>query len=78
MKQERSTCEVNRSKEIEECSLEVPEQWLRDTLAYQCYWPLRKLWLWLIHLEEELVDSTDWETVLFSELDVKKKIFLSP
>ena len=65
---------LNKPKELEEHDFEVPER-LRETLA-----PSGALdaALALAHPpEEELVDSSDWETEFFSELE-PEKIFSYP
>ena len=45
-KHEKTTCDANRPKDIEEYNFEVPE-WLRDTLASTT--TLVQLQLWFIH-----------------------------
>ena len=59
---------------MEEYSFEVPEQ-LRETLALTT--ALKAASAMAYPPEEEFVDSTDWETELFSEL-TPDKMFSSP
>ena len=70
----KTTCNANRPKNLEEYGFEVPER-LRDTLAPSV---APGAALAMAHPSEEgLVDPTDWETELFSELE-PEKIFSSP
>ena len=52
MKHEKTTCNVNRTKDLEEYDFEVPER-LRKTLAL-CSMLQMQLWLWLTHQKKSL------------------------
>ena len=67
MKYGKTTCDANRSKDLEEYDFEVPER-LRETLVLSSIAPDAALAM--AHFpEEEFVDPTDWETEFFSELE---------
>ena len=71
MKYWKTTCDVKRSKELEEYDFEVPER-LRETLVLSDIAPDAALSMAHLPEEEEFVDPTDWETEFFSELEPEK------
>ena len=70
MKYGKTTCDANRPKDLEEYGFEVPER-LRETLPTSNIVPDVALTS-THHPEGELVDPTDWETELFSEIEPDK------
>ena len=75
MKHEKTTCDANRPKDLREYDSEVPER-LREILVLSGIAPDAAFGHGSSP-EEEFVDSTDWETEFFSELE-PEKIFSSP